>query len=160
MRTLMRWLSPVIFWIAFGIFRSPVLKRARWRHQLAMKLFRVAAESGSVRALSVYGHLLHFRGEDVSSRIQGAIYLQRAAEQGELKALYQMGRIHESGYEHYFTVKPAESLACYRAAAEQGHPLALKRMRAVYEEGGLGETADEVKAEHWRTLQESNSSAR
>lgn len=159
MRTLMQWLSPVIFWIAFAIFRSPVFKRARWRHTLAMKLFRVAAESGSVRALSVYGHLLHFRGEDVSSRIQGGIYLQRAAEKGDLKALYQMGRIHESGFEHYFPVKPADSLACYRAAAEQGHPLALKRMCAVYEEGGLGEAADSAKAEHWRALQEHSSPA-
>lgn len=159
MRSLMRWLSPVIFWIAFAIFRSPVLKRARWRHQLAMKLFRMAAESGSVRALSVYGHLLHFRGEDVSSRIQGAIYLQRAADQGDSKALYQMGRIHESGFEHYFSVKPVESLACYRSAAELGHPLALKRMCAVYEEGGLGEVADQAQADHWRALQKRNSPA-
>ncbi|WP_432696192.1 tetratricopeptide repeat protein [Marinobacterium sp. YM272] len=159
MRTLTRWLSPVIFWIANAVFRSPLFKTSRWRHQLAMKLFRVAAESGSVRALSMYGHLLHFRGEDVSSRIQGGIYLQRAAEKGDIKALYQMGRIHESGFEHYFTVKPAQSLACYRAAAEQGHPLALKRMRAVYEEGGLGEAPDRAEAEHWRQLQEQHSPA-
>ncbi len=159
MRTLMRWLSPTVFWIAFAIFRSPLFKRARWRHKLAMKLFRVASESGSVRALSVYGHLLHFRGEDVSSRIQGAIYLQRATEKGDTKALYQMGRIYESGFEHYFSVKLSESLACYSAAAEQGHPLALKRMYEIYQEGGLGEAADPAKAAHWRALQEQHSPA-
>ncbi|GAA0787282.1 hypothetical protein GCM10009109_09700 [Marinobacterium sediminicola] len=115
-----------------------------------MRLFRWAAEQGNRNALSTYGHLLHFRGEDVSSRIQGGIYLERAANLGDAKAQYQMGRIYEQGFEHYFRPDPVKALAYYRLAGEQNHPLAVKRMIAVYDEGALGAAIDPARAECWR----------
>ncbi|ANG63980.1 hypothetical protein A8C75_16885 [Marinobacterium aestuarii] len=149
MRLLMRVLSPVVFWLAYGLFRMRWLKSSRRRHLLAMKLFRLAADNGHRRALSVYGHLLHFRGEGIANRIQGAIYLQLAADKGDSKACYQMGRICEQGFEHRFPVDEARALHYYRLAAEQLHPLAVRRLADVYRDGELGQNADGQAAERW-----------
>lgn len=153
MRLAMKLLAPVLFWIAYGLFRSPLGRRSRRCHAGIMKLFRLAAESGDRRALSMYGHLLHFRGEGVASRIQGAIYLERAAEQGEPKALYQMGCIHENGYEHHFAVDAPRALEAYRRAAEAGHPLAIRRMLEICRDGGLGMAPDADQLKYWQSRQ-------
>jgi TPR repeat protein len=153
MRLVMKLLAPLLFWFAYALFRSPVARRSKRAHDWIMKLFRIAAEGGSRRALSVYGHLLHFRGEGVSNRIQGAIYLQRAADKGDLKALYQMGRIHEQGYQHQFPPAPEKALEAYRRAAEAGHPLAVKRMVELYRDGGLGVTPDAQQMARWQERQ-------
>lgn len=155
MRLLMRGLAPLLFWIAYGLFRSAIGQRSRQKHTLVMRLFRYAADNGSTRALSVYGHLLHFRGDGVQNRIQGGIYLQRAAEQGDMKARYQMGRIYEQGFEHYFRADPGRALAFYRQAAEQGHPLALQRMVDACSKGELGLTVDAAAARQWQARQAS-----
>ncbi len=155
MRWIQRMMAPVLNWLAARLFHLPVLKASRRRHLWAMKLYRLAAESGSRAALSTYGHLLHFRGEDQASRVQGGIYLERAAEQGDAKAQYQMGRIYEQGFGHYFRPDPARALAYYRMAGEQQHPLAVKRMIEVYEEGVLGAAIDPGRAECWRKRQHS-----
>lgn len=150
MRLLMKLLAPLLFWIAYALFRSPILKGSRKRHALAMKIFRLSADNGNRRALSIYGHLLHFRGEGVANRVQGAIYLQRAADKGDMKALFQMGRIHEQGFELQFPVAPERALKAYRRAAELGHPLAIKRMVEIYRDGGLGEVADAGQLGYWQ----------
>jgi TPR repeat protein len=146
----MRHLAPSIGWLAERLFHLPLGKGSRWRHRLVMRLFRVAADHGSRRALSVYGHLLHFRGEDLASRVQGGIYLQRAADAGDPKAQYQMGRMFEHGFEHQFRADPGQALHYYRLAAEQQHPLAIRRMIEVYEEGALGGAIDPARARCWR----------
>lgn len=120
-----------------------------------MKLFRFCADNGHRKALSVYGHLLHFKGEGEQNRIQGGIYIQRAAEKGDDKAQYQMGRIFETGYEHYFQPNAAKSVAFYQQAAEQGHQLAIKRLIYVYREGALGLDADPDKEKFWQDRQAS-----
>jgi hypothetical protein len=89
MRLLMKVLAPVVFWLGYGLFRLRWLKGSRRKHRLAMQLLRLAADNGHRRALSVYGHLLHFRGEGIANRVQGAIYLQLAADKGDSKACYQ-----------------------------------------------------------------------
>ena len=114
-----------------------------------MKLFRFCADNGSKPALSVYGHLLHFRGEGVENRIQGGIYLQRAAEKGDTKAQYHMGRIYEEGFESYFLANEQKAFNYYRLAAEQGHVLAIRRLVTAYEEGELGQVVDSEKAKEW-----------
>lgn len=149
MRWLMHLLSPVIFWFAFALFRSSLLKRSERKHRFVMKVFRLAADNGSTRALSVYGHLLHFRGEDVQNKIQGAIYLQRAADQGDMKAQYQMGRVFEDGFEHYFQPNAEKSYHYYAAAAGQGHQLAIRRLIEANEKGELGIEVNEQEAERW-----------
>ncbi|WP_240476497.1 tetratricopeptide repeat protein [Marinobacterium rhizophilum] len=125
------------------------LKASRHRHLLAMKLFRLAADNGHRRALSVYGHLLHFRGDGIANRVQGAIYLQLAADKGDSKACYQMGRIFEQGFEHRFVADTAKALHYYRRAAEQQHPLALRRLADVYRDGELGQAVDLETAQRW-----------
>ncbi|MET3998132.1 tetratricopeptide repeat protein [Marinobacterium sp. MBR-109] len=154
MHWLMRQLAPLIAWLANCLFHLPLFKRSRLRHRVAMRLFRLAADNGSQRALSVYGHLLHFRGEDMASRIQGGIYLQRAADGGDPRAQYQMGRIFENGFEHHFPPDLGKALQYYRQAAEQLHPLAIRRMIEVYEEGALGVAIDPARANCWRQRQD------
>lgn len=150
MRWFMRLIAPLLFWIAYGLFRSPLARRSPTNHTLVMKLFRYAADNGSRRALSVYGHLLHFRGDGVQNRIQGGIYLQQAAGKGDMKAQYQMGRIFEHGFEHYFAVDADKALAFYQQAAEQGHPLAINRLVEIFEQGGLGLEPNAEMAQQWR----------
>ncbi len=128
MRRLGRLFAPIIFWIAYGLFRSPFAKSAKGRHDFVMKLFRYAADHQSRRALSVYGHLLHFRGDGIQNRIQGAIYLQQAADLGDQKAQYQMGRVFEDGFEGYFQQDILKARHYYTLAARQGHPLALTKV--------------------------------
>ena len=48
MRLLLR-VAPVLFWLAYGLFRSRLFRSSRLRHRLAMKLFRLAAEQGHRR---------------------------------------------------------------------------------------------------------------
>lgn len=152
MRWLMHLLSPLIFWFAFALFRSALFKHSERKHRFVMKVFRLAADKGSRKALSVYGHLLHFRGDGVQNKIQGGIYLQRAADQGDMKAQYQMGRIFEDGFEHYFQPNADKSRHYYELGAGQGHQLAIARMVEVYEKGELALEANEQEAERWRQM--------
>ncbi|MGH1463423.1 MAG: tetratricopeptide repeat protein [Neptuniibacter sp.] len=149
MRWFSRLIAPVIFVIAYALFRSSVKRKSRKKHDFVMKLFRFAADHGHQKALSVYGHLLHFRGEGPENRIQGGIYLQQAAEKGDQKAQYQMGKIFETGFEHYFQPDLSKAHKFYTQAAEQGHQLAIKRMVDVYTHGELGQTADSSQSEQW-----------
>ncbi|WP_432472450.1 tetratricopeptide repeat protein [Amphritea sp. HPY] len=151
MRLLMKILAPVVGWLAFRMFRSPVFKRSEVKHRMVMKWFRFAADNGSTRALSVYGHLLHFRGEGADNRIQGAIYLERAAQQGDQKAAYQMAKLYEAGYQN-FPQSDAKALKYYQQAAKSAHLLALKRLLEIYREGGLGQAASPEQAAYWQAI--------
>lgn len=153
MRFLIKMLAPIIFALAYGVFRSSFFKRSRKRHEWLMKIFRFCADNDHTKALSVYGHLLHFRGDGVENRIQGGIYLQRAADQGDMKAQYQVGRIFEEGFEHYFSANEEKALRYYQQAAEQGHSLAISRLIKVFSSGELGQPADAAKAEMWQRRQ-------
>ncbi|WP_067982969.1 tetratricopeptide repeat protein [Neptuniibacter pectenicola] len=153
MRFISRLLAPFVFVIAYALFRSSMQQKSLKKHTFVMKLFRFCADNGHKKALSVYGHLLHFKGDGVQNRIQGGIYLQQAAEKGDDKAQYQMGRIFENGYEHYFQPDEATALRFYTNAAEQGHQLAIKRLVDTYAQGELGQVADPVKADVWRAKQ-------
>lgn len=150
MRFLNKALAPLVFWIAYTLFRSKLNQQSEKKHTFVMKLFRFAADNGHMRALSVYGHLLHFRGEGVDNRIQGGIYLQRAAEQGDVKAAYQMGRIFEEGFESYFQPNQEKALAYYQQAAASEHHLAMVRMIKVFAQGELGQKIDQGQEQFWQ----------
>ena len=151
MRWFSRLIAPLVFVIAYGLFRSSIQQKSRKKHTFVMKLFRFAADNGHKKALSVYGHLLHFRGEGEQNRIQGGIYLQQAAEKGDAKAQYQMGKIYEEGFGHYFQPDHSKALRFYASAAEQGHQLAIKRMVEVYRDGELGQASDVTESEKWQS---------
>ncbi len=159
MRLLMKLFAPLLFWIAYLLFRSSLLRSSKRKHDLVMKIFRLAADNGSRRALSVYGHLLHFRGDGEANRVQGALYLQRAAELGDVKALFQMGRIYEQGFGPQFRIDEVRARDAYRHAAELGHPLALKRMVELYRDGGLGMAPDAEQLQQWLQKQGTQVSA-
>jgi len=152
-RVILKGLAVPVFWLAYGLFRLRLGQRSLRKHQLVMRIFRFAADNGNRRALSVYGHLLHFRGEGVQNRIQGAIYLERAAEAGDVKAQYQMGKVYESGFESYFRPDAGRALSFYQRAAEQGHPLAISRLCDVYGNGELGQQPDAQQADYWSSRQ-------
>ncbi len=150
LRVLLKQLAPLFFWLAYRAFRSRYFRDSPRIRRWALNSFRLAADLGNRRALSVYGHLLFLRGDTEQSRIQGGIYLERAAEQGDSKAQYQMGQIYEQGFAHYFRIDPEKALARYRAAAAQGHSLAINRLHEVYSHGDLGVAADHDQARYWQ----------
>ncbi|MDO6562932.1 sel1 repeat family protein [Amphritea sp. 1_MG-2023] len=148
MRLLMTLMAPLLGWIALRLFHLPLLQRSHTKHRFVMKLFRYAADYGSVRALSVYGHLLFFRGEGLTNRIQGVIYLERAADKGDSKASYQMAKVFEEGYQTY-SANPVKALKYYRQAAESGHILAIKRMVDIFTNAELGQVESSADARYW-----------
>lgn len=111
-------------WLAYRLFRGPLARRSPHIHKMAMKLFRYGAERGDRAALTTYGSLLHFRGADPASRTQGALYLQAAAEQGDPKALWLVGKFYEEGLPPFFDQDPTKAHSCFQQAADAGHPLA------------------------------------
>ena len=136
-------------WTAYAIFRSPMARRSKWIHDNTMKLFRVGAQRGSVKALSTYGFLLHFRGSDTASKEQGALYIQAAAERGDSRSQYQMAKLYEAGYPPVIFKIADKAFDNYKAAAEQGHPIAIQRMVDIYTNGELGREVDLVAAQEW-----------
>ena len=152
MRLFMTLVAPLLGWFAYFLFRLTVAKKSRVKHNIVMKLFRYAADYGSVKALSVYGHLLFFRGDGETNKVQGAIYLERAAEKGDIKAAYQMAKIYEVGYTR-FAKDQDKARGFYLQAAEGSHPLALRRMVDIYTDGELGQDISEARAAFWRDKQ-------
>lgn len=148
MRLFMTLIAPLLGWIAFRLFHLPILKGSKAKHRFVMKLFRYAADYGSVRALSVYGHLLHFRGEGVTNRVQGLIYLEQAANKGDSKAAYQMGKTFEEGYQTY-QADATKAVNYYRQSAESGHILAIRRMVDICTNGELGQEKSDIDAAYW-----------
>lgn len=140
---------PVYFWLGYGLFRSPFYRRQGRLHSFCMNLLRLAADLNHTRAQSVYGHLLHLHGDSQASKVQGGIFLERAANAGDMKAQYLTGRIYEHGYTAYFSPNPQQALHFYRLAAENGHIVAISRLVDVYENGELGQAADAQQAEDW-----------
>ncbi|MCW8884199.1 MAG: sel1 repeat family protein [Motiliproteus sp.] len=124
MRWILTCLAPLLFWIAQTAFKTKTFRTKKW----VMSSYRLAADTGHRGALSTYGHILHLHGDGVASKIQGAIYLQRAADMGDMKAQFQMGKIFEQGFEHYFQPNQEKALYYYRLAAKQDHVLAINRL--------------------------------
>ncbi len=141
---------PVYFWLGYGLFRSPFYRRQGRLHSFCMNLLRLAADLNHTRAQSIYGHLLHLHGDSQASKVQGGIFLERAANAGDMKAQYLMGRIYEHGYTAYFSPDSAKALHFYTEAAKQSHVVAIARLVDAYEEGELGQTADPQQAEYWQ----------
>ncbi len=91
-----------------------------------------------MKALSTYGFLLHFRGSDTASKEQGALYIQAAAERGDARSQYQMAKLYEAGYPPVIFKIADKAFENYKAAAEQGHPVAIQRMVDIYSHGRVG----------------------
>lgn len=136
-------------WIAYGLFRSPLARHSERTHHWVMKLFRYGAERGNRLALATYGALLHFRGADEGSRLQGALYIKAAAELGDARSQWLLAQFYEKGLLPVIPHNPRLAVETLERSGQQGHPLALKRLVDLYRQGGLGIEPDPKRAEHW-----------
>ncbi|WP_028304141.1 tetratricopeptide repeat protein [Oceanospirillum maris] len=136
------------FLLAEKLFHSSMLRRSKLRHQWVMRLFRESADAGHLKALTIYGHLLYFRGISPLDKGQGAKYLLDAAKQGDVKAQYQMGCIYEDGYGHLLKSNE-HAVRWFVRSAEQGHPLACRRMVKACSNGELGLAVNPDQCHYW-----------
>lgn len=136
------------FLLAEKMFHSSVLSGSRLIHQWTMWLFKESANAGHLKALSVYGHLLYFKGVTPLDKGKGVTYLLDAAKQGDVKAQYRMGHIYEQGYAH-IQKNHENSVRWFVRAAEQGHLLACRRMAKACAEGELGLAINPDQSRYW-----------
>lgn len=122
-------------WTAFLLGRW--LYARRWFHRLFPNstgltgLLRHAAEANHAGALSLLGHLFFHRGVSFADRSLGWEYLVRAAELGEHKAEYQVGREVLQGRRHASVPENKARLYLQRSA-EAGHVLALRLLEQAH----------------------------
>lgn len=88
----------------------------------------------NVAARAFYGHVLLHRGQGFAAKNEGLRLLRLAAEAGDAKSAYQLGLHALSGTLN----EPADALLAahwWELAGRAGHPLALQRLLALYEQG-------------------------
>ena len=89
----------------------------------------------NVQARSFYGHVLLHRGQGLGAKNEGLRLLRLAADAGDSKSAYQLGLESLNGSLN----EPANALQAahwWEIAGRAGHPLALKRLIELYEQGG------------------------
>lgn len=133
-RLLFSLMAPVYFWLGYSAIWSGKFAISQGRNQWIMKLLRLSADFNHQRGLSMYGHMLHLHGENQQSKIQGGIYLQRAADMGDMKAQYLVGRIYDQGFTAHFAPDKDKAIHYYQLAAEQDHIIAIKRLAELQEQ--------------------------
>src|SRR5690554_1501237 len=87
-----------------------------------------------VPARAFYGHVLLHRGQGLAAKNEGLRLLRLAAEAGDAKSAYQLGLHALNGTLN----EPADALLAahwWELAGRAGHPLALQRLLALYEQG-------------------------
>lgn len=98
-----------------------------------------------VAARAFYGHVLLHRGQGLAAQNEGLRLLRLAAKAGDAKSAYQLGVQCLKGSLN----EPANALQAvhwWELAGQADHPLALKRLLELYEEGGpqLAPSADDA----------------
>lgn len=98
-----------------------------------------------VSARAFYGHVLLHRGQGLAAKNEGLRLLRLAAEAGDAKSAYQLGLQALTGTLN----DPANAMQAahwWELAGRAGHPLALQRLLALYEQGGpqLSPSAEDV----------------
>lgn len=131
-RLLFGLMAPVYFWLGYSAIRSGNFPITQGRNQWIMKLLRLSADFNHQQGLSVYGHLLHLHGDNQQSKIQGGIYLERAADMGDMKAQYLIGRIYDQGFAPHFSPDQEKAVHYYKLAAAQEHIIAISRLAELH----------------------------
>lgn len=115
------------------------------QYQIAMQLFLPLAEKGNVDAQFYCGRMLFFGQGIETNHSEGLMYLYRAAEQGNGRALNQIGRLYEHGYEDVGLVKDLlKAKEYYERASETGFSPALNNLGYCYE--NFAECKDQKRA--------------
>ncbi|MEJ0061674.1 MAG: tetratricopeptide repeat protein [Alphaproteobacteria bacterium] len=112
----------------------------------AVKLFRVAANLGSMEAQTILG-AAYLSGDGVQKDIPEALkWIQKSAAQGDAKAQHLLGVLYHEGSD----VKKdnVKSLKWIRKAAEQGLPSAQFSLGTMLSKG-YGTHRDETSAMEW-----------
>ena len=100
----------------------------------AMKWFRKAAQQGSVS------------GKQEMEELQLAMYAREAADRGDVRAQYDLGRMYKDG--RGVPQDPAEAMKWFRKAAQQGDAQAQYDLGRMYEDG-RGVPQDPAEAMKW-----------
>lgn len=135
--------------VARQMFHRPWLMRQprvwRWMEGQFARL----ANLGDTRAQSFYGHILAFRGQGLSAREEGRRLLRLAALGGDGKAAYQVGVFSLAGSLGR-APDAVEAASWWERAVKAGHPLALLKLVALYEQGGPGLLPNPERAQQYR----------
>ncbi len=107
--------------------------------------FARRARSGDPQACDFYGHILLFRGQGLAARQEGLRLLGIAADAGQGKAAWQLGVQALQG-DVSRAPDAVEAARRWEQALAAGHPLAARRLAALYAEGGPGLAADARRA--------------
>lgn len=107
------------------------------------------AALGHVEAQSFYGHLLLFRGQGVGVRGEALRLLKAAAEAGDGKAAYQVGRQLLAG-DLLDAADAAQAAHWWALAGRAGHALAAHQLAELYRGGQGNLAADLQAAERWQ----------
>ena len=112
----------------------------------ALDRLTALANSGNSKAELIVG-LKYLNGDGVPvNEVQGAKWLERAAEGGEPVAQYRLGTLYEHG--KGVAVDPAKATHWYQAAAMQGNRKAMHNLAVAFAEG-TGLKKDYAEAARW-----------
>lgn len=103
--------------------------------QWMQERFTRMSQYDDVQARAFYGHVLLHRGQGLAAKNEGLRLLRLAAEAGDAKSAYQLGLQALAGTLN----EPANALQAvhwWELAGRAGHPLALRRLLELYEQGG------------------------
>lgn len=114
-----------------------------------------AAMNGNAESQYRLGRLYHQNAwyDEVSD--EAVRWLERAAKQGHVEALYELGVLSsEEIAQESISLReaPEEALRLLRLAAEQGHLSAFEQIIGIYEDGLAGVQKDPVEAAKWQHL--------
>ncbi len=129
------------YWLARRLFHwSWALRQPRLWQWMQGQYARMAALDNRA-AQSFYGHILLFRGQGLGARQEGLRLLRLAAQAGDAKSAYQLGRLSLAG-DLQSPVDPVDALRWWRIAAAAGHVLAARRLADLLADGAPGLPAD------------------
>lgn len=113
----------------------------------AVEWMRRAAEQGHVRSQTALGRMYESGEAGESYTLDDAVpwYLRAADEGGDVRAMYKLASLYESGPDKLGRGLPfdrAKSLEWYTMAANKDYAPAIATLGRLHEEGGLGLKAD------------------
>lgn len=111
--------------------------------------FSRMANLGDVGAQSFYGHILWFKGQGPSAKQEGRRLLMLAADGGDAKAAFQLGRISLEDQVGQ-SADAAVAATFWEKAVEGGHPLAARKLASLYHDGGPGLAPNQEKSEYYQ----------
>ncbi len=125
--------------VGYSIARKLFNKRWAVEHQRIwqwmQERFASMSRYDDVQARAFYGHVLLHRGQGLAAKNEGLRLLRLAAEAGDEKSAYQLG-VHSLAGTLTEPANAVQAAHWWELAGRAGHPVALKRLLELYEQGG------------------------